>query len=385
MENLTLTHQLMKEHTIDTLEDHTVVVFETMGSAGDKFRYEIQPGAVPPKRSTLTDWLPWRNAPNFFAYAVPARPMTAQFGADIRMDDNLHQFVMAIHITYTVSDPRLLVIRRAADPLRVVRDEIVRLVQQSVAPYRWSDVTNNFRVVERNASAEVLTASKQVASSFGLRIQDLTLSQQITRDQIPELVATNDTDVKLLQQQLEHKLRQQQAELMLKQRELDDELAAYRRSAEAADAIVAALRTALQNAAGAVTNPAEIIQTIASLNSLVFDLRSSGSGPFATALPSAANRAQIAAVSQNGIAPVLQQLVAETEQILCDRGLKRRLQAAMLHLVATLLPEETPDPAAARERASAVAALAAEARLSGRQADALAHFINVSTLRDALQ
>jgi hypothetical protein len=271
MENITFTHSVLRKHTIDPLEGHTVVVLEQIGDAGEKFRFEIQPEHEPPKASLFR--LPWRAQPNYFAYAVTASSLQAQFGADIRMDDLLHKFVMNIRVTYSVSEPRVLVTRRNDDPLKIVRDEIVRLVQGHVATYRWIDITNDFRRVEREVVSDVLAAVRHHAGGCGLRVQDLSLSHDVPPDQIEDKIRNAKHEGEKDKIQKDAELESLKEELEIKRQELHAERAAFRRSGETADAAVRALTTALQNAANSVHNPAELMQTLIGVNALVDDLR----------------------------------------------------------------------------------------------------------------
>lgn len=383
MDNVTFTHSVLRKHTIDPLEGHTVVVFEQIGDAGEKFRFEIEPEHEPQKAGLFR--LPWRAQPNYFAYAVPTASLQAQFGADIRMDDLLHAFVMKIGVTFSVSEPRLVATRRNDDPLKIVRDEIVRLVQKCIAPYRWIDVTNNFRRVEGEVISEVLAAVRHLASGCGLRVQDLSLSHDVPRDQIPGIVAEDEHTTAKDRIQKEAELEVLRQELKIQQQDLEAKRAAFRRSMEIADVGVRTLTTALQNAANAVHNPGELMQTLMSVNHAIHDILDGGPRFASTALPGGgpAGFLDSGNPSQTGLAPVLVGIVAKTEQVLPGPA-KKRLQAALLHLVAELLPEETADETTVKQYVDRVIEVGSEATLSSTQSDFLREHINTRALRERL-
>src|SRR5690349_20842273 len=120
MENLTLIHKLIKPHTVDPLEGHTVVIFEKIGEAGEEFRFEIEPGMRKPKSPIgLLKWARGRRAgTSHFAYAVTSDPeLRLRFSTPVKMDTQAHTFTLVTTMAYSIAEPRLVVTRRNDDPL----------------------------------------------------------------------------------------------------------------------------------------------------------------------------------------------------------------------------------------------------------------------------
>src|SRR5437764_4270709 len=106
MENLTFVHKIVKLHTIDPLEGHTVVVIEKIGEAGEEFRFEIEPGQRVPK--TAADLFRWlrggRGRDRYFAYAVTNnQELRLKYTAPVKMDDQAHTFTLIVNLGYAVA------------------------------------------------------------------------------------------------------------------------------------------------------------------------------------------------------------------------------------------------------------------------------------------
>jgi hypothetical protein len=386
IENLTFTHNLLKQHTVDTLEGHVVVVLEGIGGAGEKYRFEIQPGHEPPKPPWLRTLAFWRNAPNYFAYAVTTAPsLQADFGADVHMDDHLHDFAMTIHVTYTVAEPRLLVIRRNDDPLKIVRDEIVRLAQKYVASSSWDDVANRFRRVELEAVNQVIGEVRPLATTCGLRVQDLALTPRIQAEHVPGAVAAVQHVAKLDEIRKADEIERLQEELKLLRDEAQTELAARRRTAQVLDAAAEALSTALKNIGDSIQHPAQIRDALANVTLLLQDLKNGRTNRIGATAAFRNGPSQIDGGPQSRLAPVLEDIVSVTEELECLPSATRQLQSAMLHLVAELLPEEMPAAEAVEERTATIIELAAKAKLSGAHSSFFEGFVNSKHLRERLQ
>lgn len=245
-------------------------------------------------------------------------------------------------------------------------------MQKRIASYPWINITNDFRRVERDVVDDTISAVRQIAASVGLRVQDISLSHDVPRTEIADIVEVDAHKLAVL--------RAQNAE----------DLAKYRRAAGRFDAAANALNTAITNAAGSVRNPAELIQALTSVNAFLQEIRNSGGGDFAGGshtLPGAANTQNLllAAANQSGLPSVLIEVVSKTEQLTCAGAVKRQLQSALLHLIAALLPEEQPEEELIKNYRKRVVDAAAQASLSAVQSDYFESVINPRKLRERLQ
>ena len=182
MDNLTFIQKVIKPHTVDPLEGHTVVVIEQIGEAGEEFRFEIEPGQRVPKSGIdLFKWLRGgRGGPNYFAYAVTDDPrLRFKFSVPVKMDTQAHSFMLVVAVDYRVASPRLVVTRRNADPIQKLREEISLRMQRELAWRSWISIRNEFREIEREAIAATLESLREFAARYGLEIRDLSLALEL--------------------------------------------------------------------------------------------------------------------------------------------------------------------------------------------------------------
>ncbi|HYC92748.1 MAG TPA: hypothetical protein VEO54_26300 [Thermoanaerobaculia bacterium] len=370
-ENLTFTHQLLKEHNADALDGHHIVVLESTAGGGEKIRRVLVPGEEAKKKGFFEELVPWRKESRCFAYAVPAASfLSAQFGADVKMDDMLHSFTLKIDLTYRVSDPRELVANRNRDPLRIVREAAVGALQKRVASCRWIDITNQFRRVESDVVAAVIPSVNSVANSVGLHVQNIELHHDVPEVHVAVAVAKEKHELDVVKENHANELAR---------------IAAGRRIL---DAGVRALDAGMQNGVTSVRTPTDFVQMIGGVRTL---FNGSAGDPFASGGshllggPSAGAQTLLPAAGQSGLASVLIEVVTETSQLNCTPGVKRKLQSALLHLIAELLPEEKPDDEVVNGYRSRVIDAASQASLSGPQSDYLETLVQPRNLRERLQ
>lgn len=370
-ENLTFTHRILQEHSPDALEGHHIVVLENTPGGGEKIRYELQPGQEARKKSFFEEIAPWRAQPHYFAYAVTAAPfLSAQFGADVKMDDMLHSFALRIDLSYRVSDPRLLVINRNRDPLRIVREAVVGALQKRIGSYHWTDITSQFQRVEGDVVARVIHSVNSVAASVGLHVQNIALHHDVPEIHVAVAVAEE-----------KHKVEVVAAHH-------SNELARIAAAGRTLDAGVRALDAAMQNAATSVRNPTDLVQAIGGVKTLFADggdADASGFGRSLLGTSPAGEQNLLPASVQSGLPAVLIEVVAETSRLNCTPALKRRLQSALLHLIAELLPEEKPEEAVVNEYRKRAIEAASVASLSGSQSEYFESLIQPGKLRQRLQ
>lgn len=370
-ENLTFTHKLLQEHSPDALEGHHIVVLESTDRGGEKIRYELVPGQEAKKKGFFDDLVPWRKEPRYFAFAVPiASFLSAQFGANVKMDDMLHSFTLKIDLTYRVSDPRELVTNRKRDPLRIVREAVVGALQKHVASHRWIDITNQFRRVESDVVAAVIPSVNSVAASVGLHVQNIALHHDVPEVHVAVAVAEE-----------KHKLEIVEAHHA-------NELAKIAAGGRLIDAGVRAIDAGMKNAAESVRNPTELLQAFGGVKTFFAGGGNGdpfGSGPNLLGGAGAGAQNLLPAAGQSGLPAVLIEVVTETSRLNCTPAVKRRLQSALLHLIAELLPEEKPADDVVNGYRDGVIQAASQASLSGPQADFIESLVQPRKLRERLQ
>jgi hypothetical protein len=415
MENLTLAMKVVKPHTIDPLEGHTVVIFETVGDAGEEYRFEIEPGQTRPKtKLNLFEWARGRKAPNYFAYAVTGLPeLRWTFTTDVVLDIQAHTFTLLVTLSYSVSEPRLLVIRRNDDPIRKVRDYIADVLTRAFAQRRWSEIRHDFRLVEREIVKAALDSLRQFAAYFGIRIHDLWLNHRLQKIDFDEILAEEDAaarkaaiereaevartslvqtaQTKTLEQNLgqeaalrgkehEHELASLGRSHALEGRPQEAVLEGYRRADRISDAYVEAAVTALTNAGSAIRTPDELMQTLDQIRGAAEQLHALGEGsaPIARGFIAARNS------GQSGAAAVIGEVLIETERMGLLLAQKQKLQSAILHLIAELLLDGAGNATIIDEYAKRIEDIRAEPRLAMEYSDYLKKFVDPNRLRESL-
>lgn len=416
MENLTLSMKIAKPHTIDPLEGHTVVIFETVGDAGEEFRFEIEPGqALPQTKRTLFEVLRGRKPPNYFAYAVTGMPeLRWTFTTDVTLDIQAHSFTLLVTLAYSVSEPRQLVTRRNDDPIRQVRNYINGLLARHFAQRTWSEIRHDFRDVEREVVAATVGLVQQFGAYFGLRIHDLTLSHrlqdkdfadileeeaaqrakvreeligQVARTSAAEMAQTEKLKTELSHQHTlkvtanEHDLEKLRLDQQLDRSPQQALLEAQRRNGRLDDAYVDVTIKVMNTASEAIHTPADLLATINDLRSAAGQVRELGSG----AAPARGLLSQHSSNSQNGAAAVIGEMLIESERMRLDLTSKQKLQSTILHLIAELLLDGDGDQAALGTYAERIDDFRHDPKLAMEHSDYLKKFVNCDILRDALR
>ncbi|MFL5386150.1 MAG: hypothetical protein ACJ8GN_26845 [Longimicrobiaceae bacterium] len=179
MSNLTVDENLIHEHEAEPLEGHMVVVLERRGQSGGKFHSVLEPGADPPTRNPI-DVLLGRPSP-FFGYAVDASKRALTFTEHVEMAERPHAFELQFSMWYRVGDPQALVAARQSDPLGLVRKRIAEVVTREVAELPWSEVWPSFQAAGERVASRAIAELRTFARDFGLAIASLELTGQFPR------------------------------------------------------------------------------------------------------------------------------------------------------------------------------------------------------------
>lgn len=439
MENLTLAQRIIKPHTVDPLDGHTVVVIERVGDAGEEFRFEIEPNMRAPK--TKLDLFKWlrggRGGPNYFAYAVNSHPqLRLEYAAPMKMDDQIHSFDVIITLGYHVSEPRVVVVRRNDDPIRTVRKEIAFALQRELADRSWIGIVTEFREVAAEAVVATFDSLQRFAESYGLAIDDVSLAHELPEPYLillrKEAEAERDAQLYKVQADLDRvKIREDsvtgaieserihEATVVGKRRELEltsltqerehEELVRQKkrehdilkledihtldreevhgavssrhRLDQIADAAAAATVTAFRNIGNSISTAPELLQVVGSLQTTVAQARAlleGNSGPVAHegAVPRLGD-------GKSGPGDVILEMFASTSRMNLGDA-KPRLQSAILHLIAELLLDRHASSERIAEYRDRILAIRAETQLPFEHFESLKRFVDVERLRDEM-
>jgi hypothetical protein len=355
--NETFEEKLLKEHRPEPLEGHTVVVFERVGEAGEKFHGLLPPGAPMPKEGFLRTMLGPKK--QYFAYAVTAAPERhMDFSRHVVSADHAHEFDLLFDLCYYVDDPRLLASTRADDPLGTVRRKVGDVIAAQVAELPWTSVWHTFRASADTVVHDNLHLLRTDAARCGIGIRSIGLGLQLPETET-ETIRTVERGIADLQ--LRRELTRAELE--------DEEIVAVRRKEKDARIRVHALSTDLQTADleeqalealhrrgrqtslyGAerdalgtigknVTNLAEFRNAFRSPRGLIGD---AGAG-HAPALISPGGAGTPARLAPGGsLAGVVNDLVAATREVHPPTQ-RNALRSALLHLVAEVLADGAGD------------------------------------------
>jgi hypothetical protein len=416
MSNLTFAQKLLKPHTVDPLDGHTVVVVERIGTAGEEFRFEIEPGQRLPRSGVdLFRFLRGKSRNDkYFAFAVNGDPeLRATFSAPVSMDDHIHDFHLLVELAYHVSAPRLLVQRRNDDPFKKVREELSAALRRGFAPRHWETVCGDFRDVEQEVVDQLLGPLVHFASRYGLAVDHVGLEPRLNDGDVApwveaERIEATKTTVQLQgelerarltvqsetatlgdrlahDRRLDTKMREHDVETLtltqqLQRAQLVDATDAHNRNRLVGDAYTEAAVVAIKTAGGAIRTPAELLQVMSAMRNASEQMRAIGGGSANIGLISSGTPE-----AQSGAAAILADMLATTEQIRCSLPARRQLQSAILHLIAELLRDDEADDEIVEDYRSTIDAFRSTPSLPLADHDYLRKFVDIDQLRRHLQ
>jgi len=377
--NLTIEEGLLKQHTAEPLEGHNVVVFEKVGFAGEKVHSVLPPGA-PRARVGLVRAVLGKTDP-FFAYAVDASPSRLlSFCEHVVLTDHGHEFDLLFGLSYGVSDPRLLACERNKDPLRRIRDHAAWIVGSAIRLLPWDEVRFSFARAGEAVVQRELARLDHFASSFGVEVLSLGLEARLSELDV-ELAKEHaagarkqeshqiDAGVKLAEvtaeEQVAHartasafRLNEHELSLQLQGASLRQAAAAAQGTARTQNAVLNALTGAIERVGGTISTPQELLEAMGVVRGLANGayggpggdggngygvpapvqggMLGNGHGGDGPALPGAA---------AGPLSAVLGEVVTATD-VVRIRPQKQALRAALLHLVAHAVAEDSGDAAA---------------------------------------
>ena len=425
MDNLTMTEKVLRQHTgLDPLEGYALVVYEQLGESGAEFRGVIEPGQRFQKAKP--GFLGLRPAPNYFAFAVNLAPeLPLHFSDHITLDDQIHDLDLSFDLSYCVSNPKTLATMRNQDPLRRVRDEIVRAIKRRFGQAEWEEVRDQyqFRRLEREALDATQSHLSEYAQRLGLRILSIALNRRLPERSLETVLDEETAESKIRKAEIEQRVARQELQEIYKteklkrdqQRIIDKEEEAYQHqqrekhldnqlalqqkedaahriamSRQIRESQTNAISTAFEKVGQSIESPQDLyeaaraVQEIQALTSSPPGSATPGSANFPAALSSPT--AGYLSSGEVGLPYLLSQLLAEISRWGYPFEQKQALLSAILHLIAELLLDDRGDEKSLRLYSGKIATLMKEMKppLSARQFKFLEQFINYDQIRDQL-
>ncbi|MGA8808196.1 MAG: hypothetical protein WB973_09995 [Thermoanaerobaculia bacterium] len=422
IENLTLAQKVIKAHTIDPLEKHTVVVLERIGDAGEEFRFAIEPGQRVPKKwlGVILDLMRGRTLQDkYFAFAVTGDPdLRVHVSERANMEDHVHWVMLNIEIGYTVTDPRVVVTSRRHDPVRKLREEAARLMQRDVSWRNWNSVRDNVHDVARDIVAANRDPLNRFASQYGFRVHDLDVAVKIDdsfiidkrtvatvtvqeevhrvtsefeRNKMVEEARTSELrdqqtqTTKVRGQTYEHQLIALEEAQQLEREHIHSVVEGRRRLEDIYNAATEAAKKAFLTVGDSIKTPEQLSEALQSVYTAVGQTRALVEGETTGAdMAGEARPMRRIGPGQSGVAAVIVEMLTNTERMPVEIATKHQLQSAILHLIAELMLNGTADTEMVTLYGQRVADLRAEASLPVEQFDYLKRFADVDRLRASL-
>jgi hypothetical protein len=397
-DNLTLLEGVVRAHRdpFAPLAGHVVVTFEKLGNGGERFAFDLREGdTAPPPRPSFRRWLGDRD--QYFAFAVTAEwQRRTSVTRTVTMDIALHTLPVTIDLVYSIADPRMLVTRRATDPLRKVREEAASLIGPQLSQREWTRVRKDFRGLEREVVAAVLPRLQRFASDYGILAQEIALTQNLTEKDFGDIAKLEEAEHQKLEDKLKferdlridvHEHDREQSKLARAVADNDTKVAVdnFARHSAVADAAARALVSAIEQAATAVHSPTQLAQAVATIRDAIDELRNVGTrGTGSAQIAGGSAVAALPPATQSGAANVIAELFTETEQMSwASLPIKQGMRGATLHLIAELMMPNATDDAIAEYR-DRLSDARAEAALPLDQSDYFRKYIDSDQLRRRL-
>lgn len=366
--NLTVNRKIIKPHTADALEGHTVVVLEKRTTGGEAFRFQLKPGQVPPRsRLNFLELFRGENGSSgFVAFAVTDNAeLRTTIVTPVTTDDLKHTFTVTVQASFRVADPRIVVARREDDPVQQIHEEISAMVARELAQHDWGEIRRNFRAVEVAVISSIIAPLRRFAATYGFWVEALSLTCQLSEQ-----------DAKLIEQEAAAELVTEQQKIQLKQaitlRPLQETVNAQERQ----DKVFAA---AAEAAAQAIKNVPNSIKTVAELaKGIETFARYANGGDFTRQL---LEESTASADGMNGAGGLIADMLITTEKLPHTIGRKRQIQSSLLHLIAELMLEESDEESVKRYRDRVTGLFASNSADDGEKVD---RFANVDWLRGQL-
>jgi len=345
MSNRTYEERLVRDHPAEPLEGHNVVVFERVGTAGERFLTILPPGT--PLKRGLLDLV---RQPRYFAVAVDASA-DLHLGARTQVvleDDEAHSFELLLDLYYSVSDPRLLAGYRNGDPLGRLGRRAHQTIGRDLAQLQWTEIVYGFGISAQEVLRHRLPELKALAAGYGIALRTVEVGRLLpevytapaaqTAAELDQISRGERVDLARIE--AARRIGDAQNLHTLGNADLDAAAQDARDAARIRDAVVDGRVRAISRVAGDVSTPDEfqaVFQGSIQPGPTPFPPPGTlpGLGPDGpTTLPSATG----------GLLALLHQVVSATQSV-SGSGTRLELRSALLHLVAEVLLGDLGEPA----------------------------------------
>ncbi|WP_420126210.1 hypothetical protein [Longimicrobium sp.] len=346
MSNLTLDEKLIREHKAEPLEGHTVVVLERVGESGEKFHSLLEPGADRPRQGLISYLMGKPNV--YFAYAVDAtKGRSLIFTEHVEMAERAHGFDLQFSLWYRVSDPQLLVATRSSDPLERVRRKVAEVITEEVAELPWTDVWHAFRASSDAVVSATMTEIRNFSREYGISITSLRLRPTFSADATDpdrEIHAAREKGrVARERMRVARDLQNERSSLSRENAERDEADRGYAAHRKLQDTVVNATTETLGRLITGAGSVSELRDVQVALGGVQGGAGLWGSGAHnGTGMLGNGHAQPQGAITAGGggLPAVLSDLVTLTQQ-LDTEGRRRRVRGILLHLVATVVADDS--------------------------------------------
>jgi len=175
--NLTLEQQVAMEHPgLGSLPGYVLVVFEKRDQGGAVFSRLVSSGESFSSRFKI----PFRDlSQKYFAIAVNDSVLSCSFDHSIALNDGSEELTINFHLTYRVVDAKKVAETLEHDPLRQLRDEVVRVIGRNCAKRKAEMFRERFRDLERIVIDSESARLRPFAAELGFKIISIDLDMPL--------------------------------------------------------------------------------------------------------------------------------------------------------------------------------------------------------------
>jgi len=239
MANLTQEWDVVSEERKGTaLENGRQLVVYELVDRGLQFAAVLGLSESMPKQK----FSPFRSRPEYVSYAVNINPPPRRFSNRFSHKSNAHMFGIDFNMQFSISNAKLLVDNLKDDPLRIVRNEIERLLGSEVAKQEWTsifqekqedngekllkDITNKKLEYLSNFSLKYGVEIISIASSLHLDAEDEEPNVAAAKAENKRKLAEIETSTAIKNLETEHQIQiiQENYRLQTEQIKQDSEL-----------------------------------------------------------------------------------------------------------------------------------------------------------------
>lgn len=409
--NLTYEQNVVRNHEgLDSLPGYVLVVFEKSKQGGAIFSRLVKANErFPPGfRILFLDW-----SQKYFSVAVNDSVLNYTFNHLLTLDDGTDEFNLNFHLSYRVADPRKIAEIREHDPLRQLRDEIVRTIGRNCAKRKAEMFRSRFRDLEKLVITSESVNLSAYATTLGLKIISIDLDKplpdyqrkiidQQKRAQAEKQSHGIQDEVTRIKQKAsrawEHELQKDdvdqkfdlRAKVLAKTLELqqkEDDLHRAEQNRKLREFQTDAVGQALTNVGANINTPADLREGYEVAREISAGGQSDNSASsFPTALSPGSQLISIGS-GEDRLSGLLAQGLKEVDRWSCTFAQKQALRSNLLHIVAEALLDDHADEKVLKQYANKLTELGKgfQPPLGRTQRLFLDNFLNVDELRNKLR